>query len=436
MPASNPVIVIPGVTASYLRDLYPLPPEMIWAVIRKDYERAQLHPDDIRYEARQPSNVEADQIYEIAYRELIEELRYNLTQREDEPVPVYPFSYDWRRPLGAIEASLAEFVDEVIDRTKLLRHYFKDDYAAAPKVNLVGHSMGGLIIAGYMERFGADKIDKVATLASPFRGSFEAMVKMATGTANIGGSIPSSREREAARLTPSLYHLFPDFDTGMALEEGADLPRKTFDPAIWQPSIIETIVTYVERYAVDRSGGRSKRKEQGEKLFASLLAEAGAHRKRINGLDLAAKGFDADRWLCVVGVGAETRVRMTIELDRGRPFFRLASADRLNSWEQPEARELTGDGTVHFLGAIPGFLSRENLVCVTPSDYGYWELLDAGFSKAAGFHGILPNMDMLHRLIVRHFTGWGDPKENTWGRAAPGVAPEAWRPAVRPLRLR
>ena len=29
MPQSNPVIFIPGVTATYLRDEYPLPPEII-----------------------------------------------------------------------------------------------------------------------------------------------------------------------------------------------------------------------------------------------------------------------------------------------------------------------------------------------------------------------------------------------------------------------
>ena len=210
MPSSHPVIVVPGVTATYLRDLYPLPPETIWAVIRKKFDRVQLHPDDTRYEARQPAVVRPDQLYEIAYEELIEELRYNLSDSEDDPVPVFPFTYDWRQPLHVIEASLAEFIDEVIDRTRLMRNYHADKtYREAMKVNLVGHSMGGLVIAGFMQEYGAEKIDrinKIATLATPYKGSFEAMVKMITGTANIGGSTPSSREREASRLTPSLYH--------------------------------------------------------------------------------------------------------------------------------------------------------------------------------------------------------------------------------------
>jgi pimeloyl-ACP methyl ester carboxylesterase len=437
MPPSNPVIVVPGITASYLRDLYPLPPETIWAVIGKDYERARLHPDDLRFEAREPAAVRPDQLFEIAYEELVEELRFNLADREDEPVPVYPFGYDWRQPLERIEQSLAAFVDEVIDRTKLMRHYAKAGYGDAPKVNLVGHSMGGLVIAGYVERFGGARIDKVATLASPWRGSFEAMVKVTTGTANIGGSVPSSREREAARVTPALYHLMPAFDTGI---EAADrLPRSTFDIGLWQPSIIDTVASYIDRHAVERPRRKSDLRKAAEELFAGMLATALKHRERLEKLRLGDKGLADDRWLCVVGVDAVTRVRMEVKLQGRKPFFHLSSEDRMNGWDDGEtvgARRQTGDGTVHFLGAVPAFLPYESLVCVTPDDYGYWELVDRAATKIGGFHGILPNMNMLHRLIVRHFTGRGDPKENTWGRRAPGVSKENWKPPLRPPRDR
>jgi pimeloyl-ACP methyl ester carboxylesterase len=436
MPPSAPVIVVPGVTATYLRDLYPLPPETIWAVIDKDFERVQMHPDNLRYEARQPAAVRAGQLYEIAYKELIEELRHNLSERVEKPVPVFPFGYDWRHPLKIVEDRLAEFIDEVIDRTKLLRHYHKDGYSDAPKVNLVGHSMGGLVIAGYLERFGAGKIDKIATLAAPYKGSFEAMVKMATGTANFGGPAPSSREREAARLTPSLYHLLPSFETGIEVGDAAGLPNSAFDPRLWQPAILDTIINYIEHHAVAPGRTKIERRKQGETLFKALLDAASGHRTRIDYLNLDDKGFETDRWLCVVGVDAKTRARMTVEVDGGKPVFRLNSGDRLNEWgnTDPNTRQLTGDGTVHFKSAVPDFLPYESLVCVTPDDYGYWELADVVAAKSAGFHGILPNMNMVHRLLVRHFTGRGDPQDCTWGRRAPGVAEGGWRPPVWPLR--
>jgi len=435
LPPTPPVIVVPGVTATYLRDLYPLPPQTIWAAIRKDHARAQPHPDDPRYEARQPAVVRADQLYEIAYQELIEELRYNLSDTENEPVPVFPFGYDWRHPLHLIEDKLAEFVCEVIDRTKLLRHYHRGGYADAPKVNLVGHSMGGLVIAGYIERFGAEKISKVATLATPYGGSFEAMVKMATGTANIGGNVSGSREREAARLTPSLYHLLPSFDTGITHDPADRLPPSTFDPSLWQPSILETLVSYIERHGVDPGRTKSERQNQGEILFKALLDEAADHRGRVDQLKLDTKGFDPRKWLCVIGVGATTRVRMQVDTRHGKPVFHLTSGDRLNQWGQTDAevRKLTGDGTVHFKGAVPKFLPYESLLCVSPEDFGYWERIDASLTKLAGFHGILPNMNMVHRLLVRYFTGRNDPRGNTWGRPAPGVLANDWNP---PLQLK
>jgi len=77
MAKPNPTIVVPGITATYLRDYYPVSPETIWVVLRKDYDRAALHPDNLDYEAREPARVLPDQLYEIAYKELIEELRYN-----------------------------------------------------------------------------------------------------------------------------------------------------------------------------------------------------------------------------------------------------------------------------------------------------------------------------------------------------------------------
>lgn len=91
-----PVVVVPGITASNLLDEYPIDPEVIWSVLKNDYERIALHPNDLRYEAIEPSRVISGKLFEIAYNELINELRYNLKDKEDQPVPVYPFSYDWR----------------------------------------------------------------------------------------------------------------------------------------------------------------------------------------------------------------------------------------------------------------------------------------------------------------------------------------------------
>ncbi len=452
MALAHPVIVVPGITASSLRDEYPVSPEAIWTVLSKDYERAALHPDNLRYEALEPARVRADQMFEVAYKELIEELRFNLREREEEPVPVYPFAYDWRQPLDRVEQALAVLVDEVIERTKLMPHYVSQGYPDDPRVNLVGHSMGGLVVAGYLERAAANaRVAKVATLAAPFQGSFEAVIKMITGTANLGIDAPSSREREAARMTPALYHLMPSFENGITPRD-----RSLFEVGNWQPSVVDTIALYLKKHSVQPRRGRAQARE----LLAMILDGARRHRERIDGFRLERANLAATDWLCVVGVDAVTRVRLRIT---GRPNaadFDLRSSDRQNLWagdsSQIEAlvkqgfltpeeapgyqadpvalRRFTGDGTVPFEGALPQFLALENLVCVSPDDYGYWELEDKLTTRLAGFHGILPNMDMLHRLLVRHLTGRPDSHGNTWGRAAPGVVD--WRPAVLPLSKR
>lgn len=424
----DPVIVVPGITATYLLDEYPVSHERVWSVVLKDYDRVVLHPDNIRYEATEPSRVRPGQIFEIAYKELIEELRYNLRDVEDRVIPVYPFGYDWRQPLETSEAELDEFVNEVIERTKLIRHYHEVGYADNPKVNLIGHSMGGLIIAGYLANKGKEApVNKVVTLATPFMGSFEAVMKIATGTANLGTTPPSSREREAARVTPALYHLLPRFKNGISI--GNDIPNSLFNPGAWQPSIVQSIQEFVRLKGLPTNDSFIKATE----VFKSLLDQSDTHGKKIEKFKLSDAALNEKKWLAVVGVDSVTRVKLNIiKNDINVVDFKIATGDRDNKWSSKKINErrFTGDGTVPFEGAVPPFLDESNLVCVTPDDYGYWEVQDRLLTKVAGFHGLLPNMNMLHRMIVRFLKDLGDPRKNTWGRPAPGV--KDWDP---PLEL-
>ena len=426
MKLTNPVIVVPGITASYLKDQYAVSPETVWAVLphTKRFERVALHPDNPRYEAQEPARVLPDQLYEIAYRELIEELRYNLTPHEETPVPVYPFGYDWRQPLEDTELQLIDFIEEVIERTRLTRHYNSAGYTADGRVNLVGHSMGGLVIAGALERLGAQRrVDKVATLATPYQGSFEAVIKIITGTANLGVPAPSSREREAARLTPALYYLLPTIPEGVVLDD--EYVPDLYELDHWQSSVIETIAAYVVTKGLPTETPEARARE----IFQGFLDQGRAHRDRLNTLSLDQIGLAPDDWLCVAGINATTRIRLRI--DGEGPAFMLSNGDRDDAWEDDHHSPWTGDGTVPIESALPSFLGRDKLVCVRPDDFAYWEIGDRLALKVGGFHGILPNMNLLHRLIVRHFTGARDTKSNTWGWRAPGA--DEWNP---PMQLR
>ncbi len=429
-----PVIFVPGITGTYLRDEYQLPPDRVWGLIEHNYARVALHPDDPRFEALEPARIRPDSIFEVAYKEIIQELRYNLCPSQDQPVPVFPFAYDWRLPLQIIEQQFSDFVDEVVDRTKLMRQYAQAGYLDDPKVNLIGHSMGGLIIAGYLDTKGTSApVSKVVTLATPYHGSFEAVIKIATGTSNLSTDTPQSREREAARMTASLYHLLPDIADALDVEgQNFPAPISLFNPALWQNSIVASVLAYVQQQmaAVNEN-------EKAQELFAKFLEAAQAYRDRLDQFRLSKTNLKPEDWLCVAGVNSQTRVRMRITNTNGSPFFDLSSQYRLNYWRMKGKTQaewqLTGDGTVPFEAALPNFLARENIVCVTPDDYGYWEVQDRLAAGVAGFHAIICNMDMLHRMIVRHFTGRPDTGGNTWGYPAPGVSAQQWKP---PLSMR
>ena len=392
-----------------------------------------LHPDDLRYERDEPARVTPDEIFSIPYGELVKELRHELTRRSDEPTPVYPFVYDWRQPLAAAELELEAFLGEVVARTRLLRHYDKRGYAAAPAVDLVAHSMGGLVVAGMLERAAAAgrrlPVGKVASLGAPFRGSLEAVLKVTTGLAALGDTAQSSSEREVARLTPALYYLLPSF--AGALEVAPGLSRTLYDPDLWQPSVVETLAEYVRLHGLQRQD----RHQQAADLFRGILRDARAHRERLERFRLAAAGLADDAWLCIVGTGEQTRVRLAIESQRGKPRFHLAGKDRVNGWNEgtPDRRVLTGDGTVPYLGARCAFVPVEKLVCVTPRHLGYWEIGDRLLQPFAGFHAVLPKLNLVHRLVAAHLSGraGGDLR----ARPAPDLPAGArWDPPVRGLR--
>jgi len=423
----NPVIFVPGIMGSALRDQYPVSPETVWSPFKlfiKAYERITPHPSDTRYELQEPARVVADHLFEIIYGEFIEELRHNLSARADEPVPVFPFAYDWRQPLEITEAQLAEFIDEVIDRTKLLRHYHDAGFGGPrfpAQVNLTGHSMGGLLIAGYLQKNGLKKVNRVATLAAPFRGSLESAAKTTTGVAALGGAPGSSREREAARVTPSLYYLLPSFNGAVEAEPG--LADDLFVPRTWQPAILKTIQEFIRMYGIEPADPE----RQALELRTTMLDAAWRYRKRTEKVQLS----DSRDWLCIVGVDASTRVRMRIHRDpQGQPRFDLTDAYVRNEWKSanPSLRIDTGDNTVPYLGARTKFIPMQEIVCVTPGDFSFWEFKDR-LLEATGFHSTLPTMNLVQRLVVSHFRGqiFGE----VWGRPAPDLEPGvSWDPPI------
>lgn len=45
------------------------------------------------------------------------------------------------------------------------------------------------------------------------------------------------------------------------------------------------------------------------------------------------------------------------------------------------------------------------LVCLRFDDFGYWEIKGRALGKVAGFHAMLPDLNLAHRLIVSYLRG-------------------------------
>jgi len=226
-------------------------------------------------------------------------------------------------------------------------------------------------------------------------------------------------------VTPSLYYLLPSFADAVKAELG--LAKDLFLTATWQPSILETLASFIRMYGLDQSDPSL----QAMNLLESLLVAAERQRIEMEGLMLE----DSKQWLCIVGVNATTLVSMQIHKDdEGKPRFDLKSEGRRDDWKSkdPAKRTQTGDETVPYFGARASFIPTEQIVCVIPGDYGFWEIKDKVLNRA-GFHANLPNMNLVQRLVVSHFKDekYGD----VWGRPAPDL-PEGkpWDPPIEGLK--
>jgi hypothetical protein len=274
--------------------------------------------------------------------------------------------------------------------------------------------MGSLIIAGHIAAAGMDRIDRVATIAGPFRGSLEAVATTTTGASSL--SAGSTREREAARVTPSLYHLLPTFTGAVTNGMTDDL----FNSTKWQTSILETLDAFIGRHQLPRDVPTD-----ATILLSSLLEPARRHRISIEALTLP----DPKRWLCIAGIGEDTRVSMNIDIGPDGPVFNVA--DEVNDYQSGQTANpdnvRTGDGTVPYLGAQSGFMNPKQIVCVTPKDYAFFEIKDR-ILNSVGLHANLPNMNLVQRLVATHFLQRKQGKLG--GRPGPDITEDEWDPPI------
>lgn len=251
-PDQPPVVIIHGAMGSRLKDAITGKeqwPGSIGSVIFSDYRalRLEIDPETLR---PLPSGLVAGRIAESVggvdfYGRILSTLEDVAGYKPSAPgTPAthgekryYVFSYDWRQDNVATAQELDEFIAKI-----------REDYGAPDlKVDIVAHSMGGMITRYFVRygtidvlddndfpinQYGASRIRRVILLGTPNLGSIGALRTMIRGYKIGLGVVPP----EVVATFPSTYQVLPHAITKWFVTmDGRPLQRDQFSADnFWQ----------------------------------------------------------------------------------------------------------------------------------------------------------------------------------------------------------
>jgi pimeloyl-ACP methyl ester carboxylesterase len=246
-----PVIFVHGVLGSKLRDKetgmegwFSSPYKLLFDEFRHlafDIDPNTLSPKENIYEAYElAGDIIGKDFYGNIIKTLIEYGGYKHAEAGKDVNPnqknLYTFIYDWRQDNVISAGQLADLVEQI-----------RKDYGNPDlKVDIVAHSMGGLITRYFMRygrvdvtddnefpvnMYGGERVRRVVLLGTPNLGSVKMMNAFISGI-----QLGLKRINPETLLTmPSLYHLFPHpLNNWIITAEGKELERDLFDFNIWR----------------------------------------------------------------------------------------------------------------------------------------------------------------------------------------------------------
>jgi len=362
-----PVVLIHGVLGSKLRDTQTQ--EDLWPgsasrLFLNDYSDIAF---DIDADTLEPmsNNIEAYAISEGAvgkdfYGKIVKTLGdsagYKLAKVGEAVDPkqknYYVFHYDWRQDNVVSAGQLADFIDQI-----------QVDYGDPNlKVDIVAHSMGGLIARYYIRygkqdviadndfdkkvtMYGGDRVRRVVLLGTPNLGSVKTLNLFIKGV-DIGLKQIGT---ETLATMPSLYQLFPHpLNNWIVSSKGKSLDRDLFNVETWrrfQWSIFDPTVRQRVRDRFDSA-------EQGEAYLNTLeqYFDKNLERARRFVWSLTIPLPDDHPELTIFGGGCTlTSARIVVEEVEGESLIRMYPDEITQASEGVDYDALLlepGDGSV------------------------------------------------------------------------------------------
>jgi len=360
MDYPNPIIFVHGIQGAWLKNQYPVDyqDEIYWTgIFRKQFRKIHLSHIDSMVDRDIEKFIFPHQAIAFIYESIVEELRQEVTEH------TYIFTYDWRKDNRYSAKKLGDFVKLVLRKT---RTHTKGEKGRVPqKFSLIGHSMGGLVIKWYvlqiLKKKRAEKvIDKIITIATPYRGSLKAVEALIPGARKFFGFDAQKAMREAARTLPGTYQLLPSW-TNPVIDKYSGNNLSIFKKATWQENVIEKLD-----------------KKYGPEFLQKMLADAKDFT------DVVKKDYDdkiRKKFYCIYGTGSDTLKQVKVDTKSNNRFdFAGAKEDK------------EGDGTVHKLSSY---------VKAAKNIKDKKKLLDGSLG---GQHAQMPNHDSVQDYIVKLFT--------------------------------
>ena len=216
-PTRDPVIIIPGITGSYLNknygdngEIWPNANTLVTSLTDNFLDDLALNPDGTE-KPEFPMTV-GDIIRRVEVEILGQDLSTShvfdnmIADLESagyvEGVDLFVFPYDWRYSTAVSAGQLTERIDEILD------------ISGAEQVDIISHSMGGIVAKKYIADHGRDKIDQLVFLGTPHLGSPLAFKTLTWGD-NLGykwHNIPLLSINEVKFISqnfPSMFELLP-----------------------------------------------------------------------------------------------------------------------------------------------------------------------------------------------------------------------------------
>lgn len=216
----NPVILIPGITGSYLfkdygdkGEIWPDAGNLIFSPYDEFLNDLILNKDgtgNIEFPILTGDILRGISLPVIKDIHVFDYLIENLeSEGYVEGIDLFVFPYDWRFSTESISVLLKEKINEITLGT------------GQDKVNIVAHSMGGLVAKKYIKENGSEKIDQLIFLGTPQLGAPKAFKALMYGD-NMGygfdiykeqnirlNFLNSDRTKVISQNMPSVYELLP-----------------------------------------------------------------------------------------------------------------------------------------------------------------------------------------------------------------------------------